>query len=229
MRAKGVFKKIRKQKRNVLTVEEARNILEFYKIPFVESELVKKEEEAVLVAHKIGYPVVLKIVSPQVIHKTDVGAIIVNMKNEKELRKGFRKIVSNVKKKIRKARIDGVLVQKMVENGQQVIIGGKKDPQFDQTIMFGLGGIFVEVFEDVSFRIVPINRFDAEQMVQEIKGYRILKGFRGKKYDVKALIDILLKVSKLLEENKEIQELDINPIFVSSKGAIAVDARIVID
>lgn len=229
MKPKEIFKKIRSQKRNILTVEESRKILEFYKIPFVKSELVKKEEDVVHVSSKIGYPLVLKIVSPQIIHKTDVGAIITDIKNEKELRKGFRKIVRNVKRKIRKAKIDGVLIQKMVEDGQQVIIGGKKDPQFGQIIMFGLGGIFVEVFEDVSFRIVPISRFDAEQMIQDIKGYRVLKGFRGKKYDVKALTDVLLKVSKLLEENQEIQELDINPIIVSSRGAVAVDARVVID
>lgn len=229
MRPKEIFKKIRRKKRNILTVEEARKILEFYKIPFIKSELVKNEEDAVLVAQKIGFPIVLKVVSPQVIHKTDVGALVTNIENEKELRRGFRKIIINVKRKIRQARIDGILVQKMIENGQEVIVGGKKDPQFGQVIMFGLGGIFVEVFEDVSFRIVPISRFDAVQMIQEIKGYRVLKGFRGKKYDVKTLIGILLKVSKLLEDNQEILELDINPLIVSSKGAVAVDARIVID
>jgi acyl-CoA synthetase (NDP forming) len=169
----------------------------------------------------------LKVVCAKAIHKTDVGGIALDIKNKEELEKSYQKIINNVKKKV-KAKIDGILIQKMVKGGQEVIVGGKKDPQFGQTLMFGLGGIFTEVYDDVSFRVVPIGKKDAEEMVQEIKGYKILKGYRGKKYDINALIDILLKTSKLLEENQEIVELDINPVIVLQKGAVAVDARIVV-
>jgi acyl-CoA synthetase (NDP forming) len=218
----------KKQKRNNLTEFESRQVLEKYKIRLVRSSLVKNEEEAVTAAKKIGYPVVLKIVSPDIIHKTDAGGIAVDIKDEQELLKAFGQINKNVKKKFRKARIHGFLVQKMIKDGQQVIVGGKRDSQFGQTIMFGLGGIFTEVFEDVSFRVCPVNRADAEEMIKEIKGYKILKSYRGKAYYINGLVEMILKASKMLEENKKIRELDINPVIVSSKEAVAVDARIVV-
>ena len=226
MSLRGFYKK---NKRKNLTEVESRQILEKYKIPLAKSELVKNLQQAVKVAKKIGYPVVLKIVSPDVVHKTDVGGRILNIKNEEELKKAYEKILANVKKKVRKARIHGMLVQKMVGDGLEIIIGGKKDAQFGETIMFGLGGIFVEVFGDVSFRVVPIEKKDAVEMVEEVKGYEILKGYRGKKYDVKVIVDVLMKVSKLLEKNDEIAEMDINPLIVLPRGAVAVDARIVVE
>jgi len=219
----------KKNKRKNLTEYESRQILEKFKIPLARSELVKTSEQAVKAAKKIGYPVVLKIVSPDVVHKTDVGGRILNIKNEAELVAAYEKILSNIKKKVRKARIHGLLVQKMVADGLEVIVGGKKDAQFGETIMFGLGGIFVEVFGDVSFRVVPIEKKDAAEMIEEVKGYKILKGYRGKKYDVKAIVDVLMKVSKLLEKNDEIAEIDINPLIVLPRGAVAVDARIVVE
>jgi acyl-CoA synthetase (NDP forming) len=228
MKPKEIFRKIKKQGRNVLTVFESQQILECYKIPIVKSKLAKTVNDTVKIADKIGYPVVLKVVSPQIIHKTDFNGIILDIKNSLELKSAYEKIIHNVKRKVSKAKIQGMLVQKMIEDGQQVIVGGKKDLQFGQVIMFGMGGIFTEIFEDVSFRVVPINRKDAKEMIEEIKGYKILKGYRGKNYDIKALTNILLKTSKLLLENQEIEELDINPIIVLKKGAIAVDARIAI-
>jgi len=219
----------RKNRRRNLTEYESRQVLEKYKIPLAKSELVKSVEQAAKAAKKIGYPVVLKIVSPDIVHKTDVGGMILNIKNDAELAAAYKKILINVKKKVRRARIHGLLVQKMVGDGLEVIVGGKKDAQFGETIMFGLGGIFVEVFGDVSFRVVPVERKDAEEMVREIKGYKILKGYRGKKYDVKAVVDVLMKVSKLLEKNDEIAEMDVNPLIVSQRGAVAVDARIVVE
>jgi acetyl-CoA synthetase (ADP-forming) len=228
MGVKQILKKARKQKRKILTVSEALEVIKSYKIPVAESKLVKKVEDALEFADKIGYPVVLKVVSAKAIHKTDVGGIALDVKNKEELEKSYKKIIDNVKKKVR-AKVDGILIQKMVKGGEEVIVGGKKDPQFGQTLMFGLGGIFTEVYDDVSFRVIPINKKDAEEMIQEIKGYKILKGYRNKKYDVNSLIDILLKTSELLEENQEIVELDINPVIVLQKGAVAVDARIVVD
>ena len=228
MNPKKIFKKIRAQRRIFLSLHESMQVLQYYKIPFVRAELAKNAEEAVGFARKIGYPVVLKISSPNIIHKTEVGGYILNLNSEEEVRTAFNKIIGSVKKNAPKAKIQGMLVEKMIERGQDVIIGGKKDPQFGQTIMFGLGGALVEVLEDVSFRVVPLEKKDAEKMIQETKRYKILKGYRGKTYDIKALIDILLKTSRLLEKNQEIKELDINPIIVLPKGAFAVDARIAI-
>lgn len=229
MSPKKLFKRVKAQRRSNLSLHESMQVLQHYKIPFVKAELAKNVEETVNSAKKIGYPVVLKISSPDIIHKTEVGGYALNLISEEEVRTAFNKIMGNVKKNAPKAKIHGMLVEKMIEEGKDVIVGGKKDPQFGQIIMFGLGGALVEVFEDVSFRVAPIGKKEAEEMIQETRGYKILKGYRGKSYDIKALVDILLKTSKLLEQNQEIRELDINPIIVLPKGAFAVDARIMIE
>jgi acetyl-CoA synthetase (ADP-forming) len=227
MRPKQLFKKLKKQHRSILTVEEALNILTSYKIPIAKGGLAKNEQESMQIAKKIGFPVAMKVVSKDIVHKTDVKGLLLNLDSTEEVSKGFTKIMKDVKKKLPKAKIEGVLIQRMVD-GQELIIGGKKDPQFNQVLMFGLGGIFTEVFDDVTFRVVPLKQEDAEQMTKEIKGYKILEGYRGKKYNLKGLANILLKTSKLLEENQEIKELDINPLFISEKDVTAVDARITI-
>ena len=230
MKPKEIFKKVKRAKRKNLTEAEAREVLKFYRIPLVEAEIVKNLEEAKSFVKKVGYPVVLKVISPQIIHKTEVGGVILNIRSDKELFEAFHEIMKNVERSMPNAEIKGFFIQKMMPRDYEVIIGGKKDPTFGQTIAFGLGGIFVEVFEDVSFRVVPISKEDAREMIQEIKGYKILKGYRGKKLaDINALIDILLKTSKMLEENEEIKELDINPVFVLHKGAYAGDARIILE
>ena len=230
MKPKEIFKKVKRAKRKNLTEAEAREVLKFYRIPLVEAEIVKNLEEAKSFVKKVGYPVVLKVISPQIIHKTEVGGVILNIRSDKELFEAFHEIMKNVERSMPNAEIKGFFIQKMMPRDYEVIIGGKKDPTFGQTIAFGLGGIFVEVFEDVSFRVVPISKEDATEMIQEIKGYKILKGYRGKKLaDINALIDILLKTSKMLEENEEIKELDINPVFVLHKGAYAGDARIILE
>lgn len=216
------------EKNKVLTILESKKILEKYKILFAKCALAKNPESAAMIANNIGYPVVLKAVSSQIIHKTEAGAIEVGIESDEELERSFARI-SNRVKKISKGKLDGILVQKMIESGQETLVGGKRDPQFGQIIAFGLGGIFVEALEDISFRMVPISRKDAENMVQEIKGHKILKGFRGRSYDVKSIEDFLMKVSKLLEENRNIIEIDINPAIVLEKGMIAVDARIVME
>ncbi len=229
MLPKEIFESIKRKRRNNLTELESRKVLKYYKIPLVKGEIIKSLEEAKKFVEKVGYPVVLKVVSRQIIHKTDVGGVILDIDNEKKLYQAYHEIIKNVEKKAPKATIDGLFIQEMVKEGIEVIIGGKHDSTFGQTIAFGLGGIFVEVFEDVSFRVVPITREDAIEMMKEIKGYKILKGYRGKKpVDLEALTDILLKTSKMLEENPEIKELDINPVFALPNGAVAVDARIII-
>jgi len=212
------------KKVKVLTVDESLKFIKKYKIPVAEHKLVKNIESAVEFAEKIGFPVVLKAISPQLIHKTEAKGIILDIKNRVELERMYRKLLTDT----RRFRIEGVLVQKMIEGGREVIVGGKKDSQFGQVLMFGGGGVLTEVLEDVSFRVCPISKRDAQEMIEETKYYKVLKGYRGKMCDIEALKDILLKTSKLLEENQEIVELDINPVMVLKKGAVAVDARIVI-
>ena len=229
MISRKIFKKIRKRKRKNLTEFESRMILEQYKIPLAKAEATKTVDDAIKFAKKIGFPVVIKIISPDILHKTDIGGVILNIKNVDELQNSFRQLLSNMKRKAPKAKILGVLVQKMVENGREVIIGGKKDSQFGQVIMFGGGGILTEIMEDVSFRVCPIDRKNAKEMIEETRYFKVLKGYRGMKCDINSLISILLKVSRLLEENQEISELDINPVISLPKNAIAVDARIIID
>ncbi len=230
MKPQQIFDQARKENRNNLTELESREILKYYRIPVVEGIVVQQIEDALAFAQRYGYSLVLKIVSKDIIHKTDVGGVVVGIKNEKELREGMIDLIKNVRKRKPSARIDGVFVQKMLPKSPEVIIGGKKDPTFDQVIVFGLGGVFVEVFNDVSFRVVPITEKDAVEMIGEIKGVKVLQGIRGEKpVDFKTLVDILMKTSRMLEENQGIKELDINPVFALSDGAVAVDARIIID
>ncbi len=230
MKPQKIFNKLRDERRTNLTELESRQILEHYRIPVVEGEVIQEIESAIDFANKFEYPVVLKVVSRDILHKTDAGGVKVGIKNEKELREGLINLIKTVKKKKPKAKIDGIFVQKMLPESPEVIIGGKKDPTFNHVILFGLGGIFVEVFKDVSFRVVPIKEKDAVEMISEIKGVKILRGIRGKApVDFKALVDILMRTSRMLEENPEIKELDINPVFAMTDGTVAVDARIIID
>lgn len=230
MNPKEIFKKVKNSRRNNLTEFEARKVLDYYDIPIVKGEIIKSLEEAKKFVEKNGYPVVLKVVSRQIVHKTDVGGVILNIRNEKELYQAYHGIIKNVEKKAPKAKIDGFFIQEMLPNDREVIVGGKKDPTFGQTIAFGMGGVFVEVLEDVSFRITPITRQDAIEMLKEIKALKILKGYRGKPpVDFEALVDILLRTSKMLEGNPEIKELDINPIFALPDRAVAGDARIIVE
>ena len=229
MKPGQIFKKVKKDKRKSLLEFEARQILEHYKIPLAKWGLAKKVTDATDLSKKFGFPVVLKIVSRDIIHKADVGGIFLNLNSEIEVEHAFNQIIKNVKKHNPKTRIDGIIVQKMINGGQEVIVGGKKDPQFGQVMMFGGGGAFVELLEDVAFRVVPVSKKDAEEMMQETKFYQILKGFRGKKYDVSSVLDILLKASKLLEQNPGITELDLNPVIVCQEKAFVVDARIAVE
>jgi acyl-CoA synthetase (NDP forming) len=213
-----------------LSDTKTRDILKRSGIPLVRQALVRSEDEAAACARKTGYPVVLKVSSPDVIHKTDVGGILTDLGNEEEMRDAYRKIMASVKRKMPKARIDGMIVQDMIHTGsRELIVGARKDPQFGPVIMFGLGGVWVEALKDVSFRLVPIKRKDAREMISGIRGYSILKGMRGQKpVNFRLLEDCLLNVSRMIEKNSRIQELDINPLFVNDKRAVAVDARIMV-
>ncbi|MDO8740348.1 MAG: acetate--CoA ligase family protein [Candidatus Woesearchaeota archaeon] len=202
---------------------DAKKILRKYKLPFPSSELAKSESEVCKIADKMRYPVVLKIDSPDIIHKSDVGGVIVDLKSKEEIETAYCKIIKNIKN----AKINGVVVQKM-ERGTAVIIGMKRDAQFGPVLMFGLGGIFVEIMKDVSFRIAPIDKNEAMEMIKEIKGYEVLKGARGsEKANINAIADIILKLSKLAIKEKNIVELDFNPVIVNKKTAKIVDARFI--
>jgi acyl-CoA synthetase (NDP forming) len=192
-------------------------------LPIVKASSI---EEVVEVSNSLGYPVVMKISSPDISHKSDVGGIILDIDSEEEVKNAYRNMMDTVKQKVPDARIDGVMLQKMAEPGIEVIIGVKLDPQFGHVIMFGLGGIFVEIYKDVSFRVTPINSEMARDMILEIKGSPILMGARGRSTaDINAIINVIIKLSEMLEKNPDIVELDINPLIVYEENAVAVDAR----
>jgi len=212
-----------------LSQEKTEALLKRFKIPFPKRILAKNENQAALCAKKLGYPVVLKISSPDIIHKTDAGGILLELENEQEVRKGYQTIVKNAKKYMKKAKIDGVDVFQMIEPETELIIGLKMDPQFGPVIMFGLGGIFVEVLKDVSFRLAPLTRKDAREMIKEIKGYKILEGIRGNKpANIKAIENMLMNVSNLVMKKPDIKELDINPLFAYNNKVVAGDVRILV-
>ena len=218
------------EKRTYLLENESKTIMQTYEIPVTKFTVAETEDAAVKAAEKIGYPVVLKILSPDVIHKSDVGGVLININTPDEVRKGYQSIINNVQKHKTNARIKGIFVEEFAPKGIEVIIGALKDPQFGPALMFGLGGIFVEVLKDVSFRVAPITKFDAKEMIQEIKGYPILTGIRGQKAsDITALENILLQVSKLVMDYPVINQLDLNPAFSYPKGAKCVDARIILE
>jgi acyl-CoA synthetase (NDP forming) len=215
--------------RNFLLEPESKQVVSSYGMPVTKFKVSKSVEEAVKYSHEIGLPVVLKIVSPDVLHKSDVGAVKVNLKTDSEVREAYGDIIKSVRKFKNDAEVAGVIVEELAPQGHEVIIGMAKDPQFGPALMFGLGGIFVEVLKDVSFRIAPLTEYDARDMIEEIKGYPVLTGIRGQKpADIDSLVDIILKVSKLVTEHPEIEQLDLNPVFVYPNGAKIVDARIIL-
>jgi len=215
--------------RTVLTEVESKQILEEAGIPTARAQLAAGRDQAIAAAKQLGFPVVLKIVSPEISHKSDVGGVKLNLGSEEEVGAAFDEIVAATRKAEPKAKIEGVSVQKMAPPGVEVIMGMTKDAQFGPVLMFGLGGVFVEVLKDVAFRIVPLEPRDARQMIREIQGFPVLQGFRGQPpADLAALESMLLRLSAFVEEHPEIAELDLNPVFAYKDGALAVDARIVL-
>lgn len=218
------------ESRKALLENEAKTICTEYNIPVTEFILAKTRKESVEAALQIGFPVVLKIVSPDIIHKSDSGGVILNLNSLKNVEKAFNEIMVNVKDYNSQAKIIGVLVQEMAPTSTEVIVGAIKDPQFGQTLMFGLGGIFVEILQDVTFRVAPICIEDAFEMISEIKAYPLLKGYRNiPPADLDALAKLLVNASRLIMEHKEIKELDLNPVIVYETGLKVVDARIILE
>jgi acetate---CoA ligase (ADP-forming) len=229
---RSILDRIRSEGRVSIGDAEARQILDAYHIPIPRSEIAESPDKAVEIANEIGYPVVLKIASPDILHKTDVGGVKVDLQDAEQLRDAFELMVYRAQRYVPDARIWGCLVQKMVPGGgQEVLIGMNRDPQFGPLVTFGLGGIFVETLKDVTFRLAPFSAQEAEVMLTEIRSHALLDGVRGRPpLDKEAIIDTLLKVAQLVQEFPEILELDINPLVVYPKnnGAIALDMRLVL-
>jgi acetate---CoA ligase (ADP-forming) subunit beta len=227
----SIIKNARRENRNTLTEIESKEILREIGVVTPSYELATTAEEAVLIAEKLGYPVVLKIVSPEITHKSDANGVKLNLRSAQQVEKAFDDIVTSAAKYNNKARIIGVSVQTMITNGTEVIIGMKRDENFGPVLLFGLGGIFVELLKDVSLKVLPVSDVDIENMFMEIKGGQILKGYRNSMpADLEELKKIIRKVAKISSEFTEIYEFELNPVLVQDigSGAIALDARIIL-
>lgn len=222
-----ILNEVRADGRVTLGEAEARGVIAAYGIALPESRLARTSEEAIEIAEDIGFPVALKVASPDILHKSDVGGIRLNLRNADDVRDAFDPIMYRSRKHLPNAEIWGTLVQEMIDPGREVIVGMSRDPQFGPLILFGLGGIYVEVLKDVAFRLAPVTEREAGEMINEIRSAPLLRGVRGeKRSDLEAIVDIIQRVSQLVMEFPEIVELDINPVMVHDKGAIALDARL---
>lgn len=226
MAAEKILAAARSEGRRILCEDEAKELLRYAGVPVVPCRLAGSEEEAVALAGEVGYPVVLKVRSPLIIHKTEAGGVALNLKDAAEVRRAYGEIMS------RAAAMDPramVTVQPMAPPGREVIVGVTLDRQFGHVLMVGLGGVLAEILGDVSFRLIPLAREEAWKMVCSLKGYRLLTGYRGlPPADSEALVDLLLKVSGLVGAHPEISELDLNPVLVYERGLLVADARAVL-
>jgi acetate---CoA ligase (ADP-forming) len=230
-KVREILDNVKSQGRRFLPEPEAHAVLRAYGLPMSRSKLVHNEDEAVGAAWEIGFPVVMKIVSPDIVHKVDVGGVKLNLQSEAEVRKAYGELLQQVRAARQDVNIWGVFIQEMVRNGKETILGMKRDPHFGALLMFGLGGIYVEVFRDVTFRIAPIRELGARNMIEGIKGIKMLRGFRGEPpSDLEAVSNSLARLSQLVIDFPEIEEMDINPLIVlpAGSGARVVDARILI-
>ncbi len=226
-----LFSRVRDEGRVSIGDAEAREVLEAYGFPIPESRLAETPEEAVEIAEEIGYPVVLKVASPDILHKTDVGGVKLNLNSAGDVRDMFDLIIYRASRYVPDARVWGCLVQEMVVGGREILVGMNRDPQFGPLVAFGLGGIYVEALQDVSFRIAPFSREEANEMIREIRSYPLLEGVRGEPpADHEAMVDALIRISQLVTDFPEIVELDINPltVFEEGQGAVAIDMRLVL-
>lgn len=209
---------------------ESKQLLKQAGLTVTEPVLAGSSSEAVSIARNLGYPVVLKVVSPDIVHKSDSGGVATGLNDDASVEQAYAGMMAAIRQHHPEAVISGISVQPQAPAGVEVIIGMTRDPQFGPAIMFGLGGVWVEIFNDVSFRISPLSREDAAEMIRELKGFKMLQGYRGQpKVDTDVLEDWLLKVSGLVMQNQQIKELDINPVFAYADSAVAVDARVLME
>ncbi len=224
-----ILRAARQDKRMALLEPEAKEICRAYQLPTPDFAVAKNSSEAVALAEKVAFPIVLKIVSQDILHKTEAGGVLLDLRSKVEVEKGYDQILDRVRRYNSSARLEGVLVQHMAPKGVEVVAGGLRDSQFGPVVLFGLGGIFVEVLKDVTFRVAPLSSLDSREMIQEIRGYAVLKGVRGQRpADEEAIVQILQRTSQIMLENPTIDQLDFNPIMVYEKGASIVDARIIL-
>ena len=224
-----ILSKARDEKRTVLTEIEAKQILADVGINCTRTVLAATKEEAVKLSEEIGYPVVLKVSSVDITHKSDSGGVKVNLPDSEAVALAYDEIMASCRAYSPNADIEGVAVQGMAKTGTEIIMGMIKDASFGPVVMFGLGGVLVEVLKDVSFRIVPIEKADAAQMTGEIQGRKLLEGYRGQDpADVACLQDMLVKLSDFVNDTPGIEEIDMNPVFAYRDGAVVVDARIIL-
>jgi acyl-CoA synthetase (NDP forming) len=208
--------------------EQALDVVESYGIPAVRQGFAENVEEALRLADLLGYPVVMKIASPEITHKSDSGGVRLNIKSGQELRRAYAEMIENVRTRAPGAGIRGVLIQTQIAGGTEVILGGKQDPQFGPVLVYGLGGVFTELIHDVAFRIAPLTEQEAMKMIRETKSFKILSGARGQKPgDINGLAGCIVRLGALLCEHPEIAEVDINPLLVGPDGCLALDARII--
>jgi len=225
----AILKKARDERRTSLLETESRELLRSYGISLPRAEFVRSAEEAAGASSALGFPLAVKVVSPDILHKSDAGGVKLNLQDEREVKRAFEEIMERASTVTAKERVLGAMISPMASKGQECILGMIRDRQFGPVIMFGLGGIFVEVLKDVSFRVAPMTEQDMDEMIREIKGYKLLTGIRGERAkDVGALKDILTKLNEIAVDNPEIQEIDLNPVIVHEKGASIVDSRVIL-
>jgi acetyltransferase len=226
-----IMRNVAMENREILNEAEAKAFLEYYNFPVVKTKVAQTEDEAATIASQLGYPVVLKILSPQIIHKTDAGGVALDIKSETEVRDTFNRLIEKAKEYNPDAEILGVTVQPMIKKqGYEVIIGAKTDPLFGPVILFGMGGVGVELFKDFAIGIPPLNQTLVRRMMEETKVYQLLKGYRNvPPANIKLLEEIIVRFSQMLVDFPQLKEVDINPLFINEKEAFAIDARIVID
>jgi len=219
---------LKQPENRLLTEVESKERLTKAGIPIIPTLLAKNLKEALNIGHAMGYPLAMKIVSPDIAHKSDVGGVKLGLANASQLQKAYRAMLTSISSRLPQARIQGVSIQKMARPGVELIIGMNQDSQFGPVIMFGVGGVLVEIFKDVAFRLVPVTPRDAAEMIHEIKGLALLQGYRGQEpVNLLLLEKLIVDLSMFIENNPQIQELDLNPVFGYKDAILAVDARIV--
>jgi acetyltransferase len=219
-----------KDEKGLLSEDKTAELFKLYGLPLPSAEVATSADEAVLIAKRIGYPVVAKISSPQILHKTDIGCVRVGLKNDDEVRTAFTEIMANAKKGMPSATLHGVLIQQLLPAGSEFIVGALKDSTFGHLVMAGLGGVYTELFRDVAFRIAPIDDGEAYRLLQQLRSWKMLLGLRGQKQsDIDALATLIENVSHLVTDNPRIKELDLNPVIVRSDGVVIADAKVVLE
>jgi acetyltransferase len=226
-----IMRNVANENREILNEAEAKTFLEYYNFPVVKTKTARNADEAATIATQMSYPVVLKILSPQIVHKTEAGGVILDINNEKELREAYDQIIQSAREYMPNAEVLGVTVQRMIKKrGYEVIIGAKTDPLFGPIILFGMGGVGVELFKDFAVGLPPLNQTLVTRIMEETKVYQLLKGYRNvPPANIKLLEEIMVLFSQMLVDFPQLKEVDINPLFIDEKEAYAFDARIVID